>query len=126
MSYHVMQPRRVSRRRAAAPAPVQYYPLSIAGEPPYTLLPLAEATAPTAPARDKTKELLLVIVVIAVIGALMWWLDQQNQKALKPNRSRAKKQSTAAMAKNLYKRLEARGGAHETTMRSLKQLGRKA
>jgi hypothetical protein len=124
MSYHVSQPRRVSRRRLpAATGAVQYYPLPGPGVLPYQLLPLADvAPAP----RDKTKELLMVLAVIVVIAAIMWWVDQQQQKELKPNRSRAKKQSTAVMAKNLYKRLEDRGGVSDTTMRSLKQLGRKA
>lgn len=119
MSYHIATPRRVSRRRSAASAPVPYYPLP--GASPLQMLPLADAQP--AP-RDKTKELLIALAVVIVIAALLWWVDQQNQKPVERNRSRAKKQSTAAMAKNLYKRLESRGGVNETTMRSLQQLGR--
>ena len=70
------------------------------------------------------QDVLLLIVVVLVVIAVLWWLNEQ-QKPLKPNRSRVKKQSTAEMAKNLYKRLEDRGGVNDTTLRSLQQLGRK-
>ena len=126
MSYHVAKPRRLSRRRRpAARTAVPYYPLPASGAP-YQLLPLSDAALPAPAPRDRTKELMTVLVIVVIIAAVLWWVDQQNQKELKPNRSRAKKQSTAAMAKNLYKRLEARGGVSDTTMRSLKQLGRNA
>jgi hypothetical protein len=90
--------------------------------------PLGQAPVP-APASSTIlgipKDVLIVIVVVLVIVAVMWWINEQDKKALKPNRSRAKKQSTADMAKNLYKRLEDRGGVNDTTLRSLQQLGRK-
>ena len=72
------------------------------------------------------KKLLLAVVVVIAILVLMYWLDKMaNQKAERPVRPNTRKQSTAEMARNLYSRLEKRGGVATTTMRSLKQLGRR-
>lgn len=115
MSYHV---------------PPHYRPPP-ASASPYALVPLGQ-TPPLAPVPAvgtiwgiRTDVIVLIVVVLVVI-AVLWWLNERDQKALKPNRSRAKKQSTAEMAKNLYKRLETRDNINDTTLRSLQQIGRKA
>jgi hypothetical protein len=124
MSYHLPD-----ERFAPHPAPIRFvrpqysgpaYPLAQA-----PLIPLAEA-----PAQDTVwgipKDVLIAIAVVLIAIAVIWWINQQDQPPqLTPNRSRIKKQSTAEMAKNLYKRLEERGGVNDTTLRSLQQLGRK-
>lgn len=66
------------------------------------------------------------LIIVLVLMALLWWVNQQSApKPVEKNRGRASKQSTKEMARNLYKRLEKRGGVNDTTMRSLKALGRK-
>lgn len=105
------------------PARVPVYPLQAA---PPQLLPLSEAQASSA-GLSREKKLLIVVVVILAVVALLWWLDRREKDQLQKNkRTRVRKQSTAAMAKNLYQRLQDRGGVDETTMRSLAQLSRNA
>lgn len=115
MSYHFDQLPAQPARPYAGPS----YPLA------RTALPLPLADVPSETIWGIPKNVLIAVAVILIAVAVMWWLDQQNQKAVTPNRSRVKKQSTSEMAKNLYKRLDGRGGANETTLRSLQQLGRK-
>lgn len=128
MSYHVASPRRVSRRPRTAGRELDAYTSLLGnGVPQYPLVPLSQAPQSLAqPSDHRMRNLILVVVVVLLVAALLWWIDKQNEKVVKPNRSRAKKQSTAAMAKNLYKRLDDRGGVNDTTMRSLQQLGRNA
>ena len=73
---------------------------------------------------DGMKGMLIAFAVVILILAFMWWM-YNDKKPVTPNRSRAKKQSTKEMANSLYKRLDRRGGANDTTMRSLRGLGRK-
>jgi len=68
------------------------------------------------------RELMVAIAVIVLLIAFMYWVNQQ-ERPVQRNRSRVKKQSTQEMAKNLYKRLDGRGGVNDTTMRSLRALG---
>lgn len=65
------------------------------------------------------------VIVVIIVLAIAYWLWQQQAKPVVRNRRPASKQSTAEMARALFKRLEERGGANETTMRSLQQLGRR-
>jgi hypothetical protein len=89
------------------------------------LQPLQSAPLQRQPGPD-LKQLLLVVVVVIAILVLMYWLDKMsNQQPARPVRPNTRKQSTAEMARNLYNRLEKRGGVATTTMRSLKQLGRR-
>lgn len=118
MSYQLFQPRRTSRRLPArnTGAPVPYYPL-----PDYSLVPLSEAQ----PAPDHTlRNFIIGAVVVLALIAFLYWLNQRSTRPVRRNSRRPSKQSTAVMARNLYKRLETRGGANETTMRSLRQLSR--
>lgn len=122
MSYHLHEPRRISRR--AAPQRVQVPTYSLA---PYeNLLPLSAAEPPQSGLTPTAKKVIAIIVVVLLVLALLWWLDQREKREVKPNRSPIRKQSTAAMAKSLYERLQDRGGVDETTMRSLAQLSRNA
>lgn len=97
------------RHQPAPPAPV------------YPLIPLSQAQI--APQQPHKKELVVAAVVIILLIAFMYWMNREGAKPVQPNRGRAKKQSTKEMARNLYKRLEDRGGVNDTTMRSLRALG---
>jgi hypothetical protein len=114
MSYHYPQRHSVPRSSQPQQA-VPTYPL-------VPMTPLSGAMiAPPRPLLTR-RQMLMIAAVILVVAAL-WWMNQREVKAATPNRSRMKKQSTKEMAKNLYKRLENRGGANDTTMRSLRSLG---
>jgi len=96
--------------------------------PGMQLVPLQPLQAPPVTQREAfdLKKLLMVVVVVIAILVLMYWLDKMsNQEPARPVRPNTRKQSTAEMARNLYSRLEKRGGVATTTMRSLKQLGRR-
>lgn len=112
MSYQLLLRRPIRRRVHRSPLPTTV-PL---GQP--LLLPVPQ------PKPDPMKALMMGLLVVILLMAFLWWIDQQNQKNVRPNRSRASKQSTNEMARKLYKRLEKRGGANDTTMRSLRALGR--
>jgi hypothetical protein len=89
------------------------------------MVPLGQAPLLPVPKADPMKAMMTGLIIVILIMAFLWWLDQKNQKPMTPNRNRASKQSTKEMANNLYKRLEKRGGANPGTLRSLKALGRK-
>lgn len=118
MSYSVVQP--PARRRALPTYPL---PSQQPARPP--VHPLAQAPAQ---ALGFPPGVLVAIVVVVLLVLLLWWVDQKQTAPVRRNtgRQRAKKQSTKEMARNLYKRLEQRGGVHDTTMRSLKQIGRRS
>lgn len=115
MSYHLYRPRR-TRIPRRSPAPVPYYPL-----PAYPLVPLSAAP----PSNHRIRNNIIGIVVVLVLVAFLYWLNQQGQRPVRRN-SRPSKQSTSVMARNLYKRLQMRGGVNDTTMHSLRQLSRGA
>lgn len=124
MSYHVPKPRLVRRANTTQLAPYPLYPLSEAQAlpPEIPLTPIAE------PNRNARRFFIGFVVVVALL-ALLAWLDSRSdgdEDGPVPGRSPIRKQSTAQMAKNLYERLEARGGASDTTMRSLAQLAKNA
>jgi len=123
MSYHVPPPRRVALRR---PDPPTYplYPLALHEVPPEVpLVPLSQ----NARDRDVGRKILIGIAIVVVILAVLAWLEERERKVERnAGRERREKRSTAQMAKDLYARLEQRGGVSETTMRSLAQLSREA
>jgi len=87
----------------------------------YPLIPLSQDTTSLATAADeqKKKMILIAIAVIAVI-AIIWLANRKPPRPPMTKNKAAKKMSTPELAKNLYDRLEKRGGANETVMRSLK------
>lgn len=115
MSYHL------PARRGQGPSRPPLYALDAFGPS----VPLSQVP-PTAPARENAaiRKLIIAVVVIAAVVALIWWLNEQRKKMeANPKPRRASRQSTKEMARNLYRRLERRGGANERVMRSLAQLG---
>lgn len=125
MSYHLVAPSSLADSihplYALSPMPTQQ---PVASPPPV----LGQETP--APGMDPTlKKVLIGVAVVLVIAALVYWLDEQMGESSKPvrkNRGAAKKMSTGELAKNLYSRLERRGGVSDTTMRSLRALSRNA
>lgn len=108
-----------SRPAQAAPPPMYpMVPLHPVGE---TLL------AAPAPKAFGLRQLLIAAAIVVVILVVMYLIDKMSREEAKtrPLRPNTRKQSTKDMARNLYKRLEDRGGVADTTMRSLKQLGRR-
>lgn len=110
MSYHI----------GPSPAPVSLLPSVQPHQ--FPLVPLAQVP-PLAPAgmSEGTKRLLIIIGVILVAFVLLSMLSKK--PAVK--RNPAKRMSTPDLAKNLYERLERRGGANASTMRSLQAYARK-
>jgi hypothetical protein len=120
MTYHVVP---LPAPRQAAPSPS--YLRGVA------LQPLPSAPLGEAPARrglsPQMKALVVAIVVVLIVVALLWWIERMSgERELQRNSRSPRKQSTAQMAKNLYQRLQDRGGVDHTTMRSLAQLSRNA
>lgn len=114
----ILQQRPRTRRRRA-PQPNRNQLQSI---PMYPVQPLGE----TKPAINWRPILIAIAVVVAII-VLFIVLDKKYGKAVQPNKkSGMKKMSTTDLAKNLYERLEKRGGASKQTMNSLRQLKRRS
>lgn len=116
MSYHLPPPRRTH----SGPQAPKLYALDAFG----AVVPLSNLPQ-GAPARENAaiRKLVIAVVVIAVVVALIWWLNEQ-RKRMEPNtRRRASRASTQEMARNLHRRLQTRGGANKSVMRSLAQLG---
>jgi hypothetical protein len=112
MSYHGIYGLEGAQGQQYLPLPAQapvYHPLAIVDPAP----------------RSITKVIVTIIIVVVIIAAILYILSQMGgeSKAVKSNP--VKKMSTRDMAANLYKRLDERGGANDTTLRSLQQLGRK-
>jgi hypothetical protein len=85
----------------------------------YPLLPLAQvpSTALAPLGLSENAKRVLIIIAIFLVAAIFFSMLTKKQPT--PNRRPAKRLSTPEMAKMLYERLERRGGAHETTLRSL-------
>jgi hypothetical protein len=107
MSYHI----------GPSPMPSPLAPAILPHQ--YPLLPLSQvpSTALAPPGLDANTKRLLMFIGVLLLAAIIFSL--LNKK--KPVRRNApvKRLSTPELAKNLYERLERRGGASETTMRSL-------
>lgn len=108
MSYHI----------GPSPTPA---PLAPAIQPhQYPLLPLSQvpSTALAPSGLDANTKRILIIIGIFLLAAIVFAMLSKS-KPVKRN-APVKRLSTPELAKNLYERLERRGGASETTMRSLK------
>ena len=107
MSYHI----------GPSPAPVSLAPAIQPHQ--YPLLPLSQvpstALAPPGLSANTKRVLVIGILLVAMIV-----LSMISKKTVTRNRAPVKRVSTPELAKNLYERLERRGNANETTMRSLK------
>lgn len=120
MTYHLVKPRLM----ADSSHPV--YSLQTAAPPP--LVPLSQALEAQKPPMDpRLKKIIIGVIVAVVVAAVAYWISQQEapSRPVRPNRrGAAKKMSTNELAKNLYSRLEKRGGVADTTMRSLRALSK--
>lgn len=114
MSYHIGPS--PGPRPAAALAPYTYQQRP---QPSYPLLPLAQvpSTALAPPGLSENAKRALIIIAIFLVAALFFSMITKKQPT--PNRRPVKRLSTPEMAQMLFDRLERRGGANETTMRSL-------
>lgn len=126
MSYHLVAP--ASMADSIHPL-YSLTPMPSAQQPTPVSQPALPVLGQSKPAgMDPTvKKVLIGLAIVLAVAALVYWLDQQLEAAEKPvrrNRGPAKKMSTSEMAKNLYSRLERRGGVSDTTMRSLRALSR--
>ena len=112
MSYHL-----------PAPNPAQYVVgLRPAVQPhQYPLVPLSQDTSAivTAAQDEQRKKILLLVLAIIAVLAILWMANRKPAPAPMSRNKAAKKLSTPELAKNLYERLERRGGASDTMMRSL-------
>jgi hypothetical protein len=121
MSYQVIP---FPPQRLPVPPHIALHPLP--SPPPSTRTALAGAVQRRG-LSPQMKALLVAVVVVVVVLALLWWLDRLSQQREVQRNSRSpRRQSTAQMAKNLYERLQGRGGASDSAMRSLAQLARNA
>lgn len=115
MSYHLGPspiPQPLVRPRYTAPQPV------------YEFLPLAQVPSqPTGLVLDATTKRVLIAVGLFLLAVVLFYMFRG--KPLAKNHRPIKRASTPELAKNLYDRLERRGGANEATMRSLKAYSRK-
>jgi len=85
----------------------------------YQLLPLSQVpTGPAPLALDANTKRILIIIGILLLAAIVFAM--LSKKPVTRNHRPVKRVSTPELAKNLYERLERRGNANETTMRSLK------
>lgn len=111
MSYHI------------GPSPS---PLAPAIQPhQYQLLPLSQVPAVPAPIMllDANTKRILIAIGILLLLALVF--SMFSKKGVTRNHRPVKRVSTPELAKNLYERLERRGGANPTTMRSLQSYASK-
>lgn len=113
MSYHI----------GPSPTPA---PLAPAIQPhQYPLLPLSQvpSTDLAPPGLDANTKRILIIIGILLLAAIVF--SMLSKKTVTRNPSPVKRLSTPELAKNLYERLERRGGANPTTMRSLQSYASK-
>lgn len=108
MSYHI------------GPSP-RVMPLGPAVQPHnYPLVPLSQvpSTALVPIGMSPATKRALVILGILILVLIAITVFSEKKKSVQRN-ARVKRMSTPEMAQNLFERLERRGGASETTMRSL-------
>lgn len=111
MSYHI----------GPSPAPQSLVP---AIQPHhYRLLPLSqvspESATPLARIDPGTKRVLIIIGIL-LLAVIVFAMLSRKGASKEVSRNPVKRLSTPELAKNLYERLDRRGGASETTLRSLK------
>lgn len=85
----------------------------------YPLVPLSQVS-PVPVADDRQKKLLLLLLAVLAVLVVVWMVNRKPAPQPMSRNKAARKLSTPELAKNLYERLERRGGANETVMRSLK------
>lgn len=114
MSYRLIQPPFPSR--AGARGEPQYYPLS-----------LGQETAPV-PARTgiDIRKVLAVIAMIAIAYAIYKALSKKKPSLAANARASVKRASTAQLAQALFDKLDRRGDANPTVMRSLASYARRS
>lgn len=86
----------------------------------YQLLPLSQVPPAPAPIMLLNANTKRVLIIIGILLLAMLIFSMFSKKSAKVTRNPVKRVSTPELAKNLYARLERRGGASDTTMRSLK------
>jgi hypothetical protein len=87
----------------------------------YPLVPLSQDAVVTASSADEQrKKMILIALAIVAVVAILWMMNRKPARAPMTRNKVVKKLSTPELAKNLYERLEKRGNANETVMRSLK------
>lgn len=91
---------------------------------PYPLVPLSQAPMVPVAQADGTRRLLFAIGAILLILVLAWLVQAASRPKMTKNQA-AKKLSTPELAKQLYERLEKRGRANPTVMRSLETYSRR-
>lgn len=126
MSYTTYNPRPLRpRRRVAPPQPPQ---------PVYPAYPIQPLSAAEPPAKNTMwRGILIAVAVVVGLLVLLYVLDryfgeerqERDTVPEKPQRRRVEKMSTETLAKNLYKRLEKKGHASDTTMNALRQIGKR-
>lgn len=84
---------------------------------------LAEVPAPSSSGWGK--KLLIIIAVLVGALILLALISSMTSKKKRIERNPVKRLSTPALAKQLYERLEKRGGANPATLRSLAAYTRK-
>lgn len=117
MSYYVVpsQPRSQPYHMNLAMRPLP----ALAQVPLPTSLPSPTAGMPN------WKKVLIGLAILAALVALLVWLDKQRRSGQRIQRNQAvKRLSTPELAKRLYSRLEKRGKANKTTLRSLSYLAK--
>jgi hypothetical protein len=125
MSYHLVAPRSLADSihplYSLQPLPTQPQP-----QP----LPVLAQAPEKKPMDPELKKFLIGVGVVIAIALVMYLIEQYSSSPKKVTKNRrrstAKKMSTGELAKNLYSRLERRGGVADTTMRSLRNLSRNA
>jgi len=126
MSYHLAAPR--SRSLADSIHPL--YSLQPLPTQPQHALPVLAQAPEKKPMDPELRKFLIGIGVVVAIALVMYLIEQHGSPPRKMTKNRrrstAKKMSTGELAKNLYSRLERRGGVADTTMRSLRTLSQKA
>jgi hypothetical protein len=91
----------------------------------YQLLPLSQVPPAPAPIMllDANTKRILIIIGILLLAAIVF--SMLSKKTVTRNPHSVKRLSTPELAKNLYERLDRRGGASPTTMRSLQSYASK-
>jgi len=89
----------------------------------YQLLPLSQVPPAPIMLLDASTKRILIIIGILLLAVIVF--SMLSKKSAKVTRNPVKRVSTPELAKNLYERLERRGGANPTTMRSLQSYASK-
>lgn len=95
-------------------------PLAPAIQPhQYPLLPLSQVPSSALAPVGLDANTKRVLIIIGVLLLALFVLSMLSKKSVTRNHRPVKRVSTPELANNLYERLKRRGGANETTLRSL-------